>query len=244
MSTSVHAFQNQTASLIEEELALLRGVDDYYARPVYNRLFWNFTKGEGEAAYATNYNVTDINQDGFIDEDDAMLLFPQGHGDAWGHYLTALRNQYDLLRHPYFNWVSRSESYNLQDIVIGVDFFDERKFAAAAAAKAKAGAEIVALTYRDKLCGGSQRPVAGLHRCESRPGLGRGGMGAPRRPGRLFRLGHRQRAVAVRAPEYDLGRDPQGGSPEQLPTSQWSPPTSMPSNARWIRRTAVTTRSG
>jgi len=31
-----------------------------------------------------------------------------------------------------------------------VDFFDERKFAASAAAKAKAGAEIVSLTYRDR----------------------------------------------------------------------------------------------
>lgn len=150
ISTSVYAFENEVSSPIEEELDLLRGVDDYFARPVYNRLFWNFTKGEGEAAYATNYNITDVNGDGFIDEDDAMLMFPQGHGDAWGHYLTALRNQYELLRHPYFNWVSRSESYNLQDIVISVDFFDERKFAATAAAKAKAGAEIVALTYRDR----------------------------------------------------------------------------------------------
>lgn len=150
VSTSVYAFENEVASPIEEELDLLRGVDDFYARPVYNRLFWNFTKGEGEAAYATNYNITDVNADGFIDEDDAMLMFPQGHGDAWGHYLTALRNQYELLRHPSFNWVSRSESYNLQDIVISVDFFDERKFAATAAAKAKAGAEIVSLTYRDK----------------------------------------------------------------------------------------------
>ncbi|WP_035610765.1 hypothetical protein [Haloferula sp. BvORR071] len=150
VSTSVYAFENEVSSPIEEELDLLRGVDDFYARPVYNRLFWNFTKGEGEAAYATNYNITDVNADGFIDEDDAMLMFPQGHGDAWGHYLTALRNQYELLRHPYFNWVSRSESYNLQDIVISVDFFDERKFAATAAAKAKTGAEIVALTYRDR----------------------------------------------------------------------------------------------
>lgn len=150
VSSSVFSFQNQMSSLMEEELGLLRGVDDYFARPVYNRLFWNFTKGEGEAAYATNYNVTDINTDGFIDEDDAMLAFPQGHGDAWGHYLTAVRSQYELLRHPYFNWVSRSESYNLQDIVITVDFLDERKFAAAAAAKAKAGAEIVGITYRDR----------------------------------------------------------------------------------------------
>ena len=150
LSTSVFTFQNQMSSLIDEELALLRGVDDFFARPVYNRLFWNFTKGEGEAAYATSYNVSDINADGFIDEDDAMIQFPQGHGDAWGHYLTAVRSQYDLLRHPAFNWVSRSESYNLQDIVISVDFLDERKFAATAAAKAKAAAEIVNLTYRDR----------------------------------------------------------------------------------------------
>jgi len=150
VDSSVFSFQNQISSLMEEELGLLRGVDDYFARPVYNRLFWNFTKGEGEAAYATNYNLTDQNSDGFIDEDDGMIAFPQGHGDAWGHYLTAVRSQYELLRHPYFNWVSRSESYNLQDIVITVDFLDERKFAAAAAAKAKAAAEIVSLTYRDR----------------------------------------------------------------------------------------------
>lgn len=147
---SIFAFQNQLASLIEEELALLRGVDESFARPVYNRLFWNFTKGEGEAAYAMNYNVNDINADGFINEADAMMLYPQGHGDAWGHYLTALRNQYDLLRERNFNWVSRSEFYNLQDIVLKVDFLDERKFAQVAAAKAKAGAEIVNLTYRSR----------------------------------------------------------------------------------------------
>lgn len=146
---TVFCFQNQLASLLEEELCLLRGADDGFARPVYNRLFWNFTKGEGEAAYVVNYNISDINADGFIDEDDAMALYPQGHGDAWGHYLTALRHQYDLLRHPYFNWVSRAESYNLMDIVLKVDFLDERKFAQVAAAKARAGAEVLASTYRD-----------------------------------------------------------------------------------------------
>jgi hypothetical protein len=59
-----------------------------------------------------------------------------------------LRKQYELLRHPYFNWVSRSEFYNLMDIVLKVDFLDERKFAQVAAAKARAGAEIVTTTYR------------------------------------------------------------------------------------------------
>lgn len=150
LAPSVFAFQNQVSSLLEEELALLRGQDDNKAAPVYNRLFWNFTKGEGEAAYAMKYNISDMNKDGFIDENDAMILYPQGHGDAWGHYLSAIKMQYELLRQPYFNWVSRSEFYNLQDIVIPVDFLDERKFAQIAAAKAKAGSEIVNLTYRDK----------------------------------------------------------------------------------------------
>lgn len=150
LAPAVFSFQNQMSSLIEEELGLLRGADDFFARPVYNRLFWNFTKGEGEAAYALNYNINDVNADGFVDEDDAMILYPQGHGDAWGHYLKALRVQYQLLNHPFFNWVSRSEFYNLQDIVIKVDFLDERKFAQTAAAKAKSGAEIVDLTYREK----------------------------------------------------------------------------------------------
>lgn len=149
MSPVVFSFQNQLSSLLEEELGLLRGVDDDFARPVYNRLFWNFTKGEGEAAYAMNYNIADITADGFIDETDGMALYPQGHGDAWGHYLTALRKQYDMLRHPYFNWVSRSEFYNLMDVVMKVDFLDERKFAQIAAAKARAGAEVLAVTYRE-----------------------------------------------------------------------------------------------
>lgn len=150
LAPTVFTFQNQLSTQIEEELGLLRGVYDFKARPVYNRLFWNFTKGEGEAAYATAYNISDVTEDGFIDEDDAMVLYPQGHGDAWGHYLTAIRSQYELLNNPYFNWVSRSELYNLQDIVFEVDFLDERKFAQVAAAKAKAGAEIVELTYRDR----------------------------------------------------------------------------------------------
>lgn len=141
---------NQTASPLDERLALLRGVSDSYGRPVYNRLFWNFTKDTGEAAYAMTYNVTDENGDGFIDENDAMLRYPQGHRDAWGHYTTALRTHYKLLQHPYFRWQPRSEFYNLMDVVIPVDFMDERKFAAAAAARAKAGADIVKATYRSR----------------------------------------------------------------------------------------------
>ncbi|MEN3941665.1 hypothetical protein WJU23_10265 [Prosthecobacter sp. SYSU 5D2] len=148
--TNIFSFQNQLPSLLDEELALLRGIPQSYGRPVYNRLFWNFTKSEGEVAYAMNYNLTDINKDGFINESDAMIFFPQGHGDAWGHYLSAIKSQYNLLKHPYFNWVSRSEFYNLLDVVVAVDYYDERKFADAASARAKAGAEIVDMTYRSR----------------------------------------------------------------------------------------------
>ncbi|MCX6896823.1 MAG: hypothetical protein NTZ16_15305 [Verrucomicrobia bacterium] len=150
LAPAVFAFQNQLSSRLDEELGLLRGVNFNYGTPVFNRLFWNFTHAEGEAAYAMKYDISDINQDGFIDEKDAMTLYPQGHGDAWGHYLTSEKMQYDLLRHPYFNWVSRSEFLNISDIVVPVDYLDERKFAQIAAAKSQAGAEIVNMTYRQK----------------------------------------------------------------------------------------------
>jgi hypothetical protein len=52
-ASSIFAFQNQLDSLLEEELALLRGRDGPYGTdnssgtrvdvaPVYNRLYWNF----------------------------------------------------------------------------------------------------------------------------------------------------------------------------------------------------------
>lgn len=150
LAPAIFSFQNMVGSLLDEELDLLRGQDDTMGRPVYNRLMWNFTKGEGEAAYALNYNLTDVTHDGFINELDAQRLYPQGHGDAWGHYLTALTTYYQLLTHPYFNWVPQSELYSLQDVVFRVDYLDERKFARAAAAKARVGAEVVRETYRAK----------------------------------------------------------------------------------------------
>jgi len=151
-ATSIFAFQNQLDSLIEEELALLRGRDDTLAgvaaQPVYNRVLWNFTLGEGEIAYQRVYNISDQTADGFIDEKDARKLYPQGHGDAWGHYLTSIKTYYTLLQHTNFTWVPRSESVLVAGQPVSVDFFDERKFAQAAAARAKTGREIVDLTYR------------------------------------------------------------------------------------------------
>ncbi len=155
LAPSVFSFANQLPSLIEEELALLRGRDNSSAgtgaAPVYNRLFWNFTNGlEGEPVYVQNYGITDQNFDGRITAADAQALFPQGHGDAWGHYLSSVTTSYRLLRHPGYTWLARSEPTQVAGVAIEVDYLDERKFANAAAARAACGAEIVNLTYRQR----------------------------------------------------------------------------------------------
>lgn len=160
-ATSIHAFMNQTSSLLEEELVLLRGRDDIFApgtqlHPLYNRLIWNFTNDltGGEVAYALNYNIFDTPTDldpggnGEISELDAKKLYPQGHGDAWGHFLTSLKTYYKLLNHPFYTWTTRSEAVLVAGAPVTVDYLDERKFATIAAGKARAGAEIVNLTYR------------------------------------------------------------------------------------------------
>ena len=143
-----HAFQNMEASLMHEELALLRGTDFLKSYPVYNRIFWNYAKGLGEAAYNVNYNIYDENANGFINEDDARALYPQGHGDSWGHFLSALGMHYTLLQNPGFNWLTRSELYSLMDNVLEVDYLDEKTFAKLAAARARTGRDIVRGTYR------------------------------------------------------------------------------------------------
>lgn len=152
LSPTIFNFQNQLASLLDEELVLLRGRDDSHgpvaASPVYNRLFWNFTTGDGEVAYVLSYNIDDQDVNGVINEYDARIQFPQGHGDAWGHYLTAMTTYYGLLRHPYFSWNPQSEAVLVAGVPINVDFLDERQFVETAVAKARTGAEIVDLTYR------------------------------------------------------------------------------------------------
>ncbi|HEY5912361.1 MAG TPA: hypothetical protein VJA21_17305 [Verrucomicrobiae bacterium] len=154
-ASSIHCFQNQTASLLEEELDLLRGRDDRLlpgvkVYPYYNRLVWNFTGdiNGGEVAYNLNYDIRDVNGDGTIDEADAQKIYPQGHGDAWGHYLSAIKGYYRLLRNTNFTWVPRIEAVLVGGMPVSVDFYDERKFAKAAAARARTGAEIVNQTYR------------------------------------------------------------------------------------------------
>jgi hypothetical protein len=156
---TLHAFQGLAATpdLLAEELALLRGRDDstepsITRPPVYNRLRWN-TAGElGRVAYMANYDIRDAQGriDGNIDAADAQFYYPQGHGDAWGHYLSSLKYYYRLAINPLFTWVPRTELDEVNGVDVSVDFAEEQKFIRGAAAKARTGAEIVNLTYRDR----------------------------------------------------------------------------------------------
>ena len=158
IATALFAFKGQMPSLLEEELALLRGRDDFMqpgveTGPVYNRMFWNYTRGidSGEVIYALNYNIQEdqgATLDGAINAADAARMYPQGHGDAYGHYLSALKGYYKLLTDVDFTWTPRTEAVTVLGKPVQVDYMDERKFAAAASALARAGNQIFDLTWR------------------------------------------------------------------------------------------------
>ncbi|MCC6233163.1 MAG: hypothetical protein IT580_11005 [Verrucomicrobiales bacterium] len=165
IATALFSFKGQLPTVLEEELALLRGRDDSMlpaitTRPVYNRLLWNYTRGidSGEVIYALNYNVLDQNDDGKVDAEDARKLYPQGHGDAYGHYLTATKGYYRLLLDPSFDWVPRIEAVTILGKPVSVDYQDERKFAAAALSVARTGRQIAELTWRQQF---NVNPAAG-----------------------------------------------------------------------------------
>ena len=156
IATALFAFKGQEPSLLEEELALLRGRDDSLApgvglKPAYNRLYWNYTRGidAGEVIYALNYNILDQNNDGVVNAADAAIQYPMGHGDAYGHYLTALGYYYSLLANPNFDWVPQIETVTVLGAAVSVDYQDERKFAASAAALARTGLQVFDLTWRE-----------------------------------------------------------------------------------------------
>jgi hypothetical protein len=155
IATALFAFRGQMSSLLEEELALLRGRDDFLqpgvqARPVYNRMFWNYTRGidAGEVIYALNYNIQPVAGSPSIDAAAAARMFPQGHGDAYGHYLTAVKEYMGLFISPNFDWVPQSEAVTVLGQPVQVNYQNERKFAAAAAAVSRAGSQILDLTWR------------------------------------------------------------------------------------------------
>ena len=159
VNTTRFAFEGQAANVLEEELMLLRGRDDSQApgvrvSPVYNRLIWNYTRGinSGEALYALNYNITDkpgtSTANGVVDAADAQRMFPQGHGDAYGHYLSAVKGYYKLLQNPKFTWTPRIEAVTVLGQPVAVDYYDERKFADAGSALARTAQQVLNLTYR------------------------------------------------------------------------------------------------
>lgn len=149
LAPTLFAFKDQQQSLLDEELALLRGVDHSYLAPVYNRLPWNSSSGtDGEATYVQVYGISDTNGDGALN--DARALYPQGHGDAWGYYLTATKQYYALARHPNYDWQPLTDTTSIAGISVQVDYKDEERFARAAAAKARTGARIVDLTFREQ----------------------------------------------------------------------------------------------
>ena len=157
IATASFSFEGQVSSLLEEELALLRGRDDSLAPwvrtpPIYNRLVWNYTRGidAGEVIYAINYNIQPVpgSVSSSIGASDAAHMYPQGHGDAYGHYLTAVSGYYSLLLNSCFEWVPRIEAVNVLGVPVAVDYLDERKFAKAASALARSGRQIFDLTWR------------------------------------------------------------------------------------------------
>ena len=155
IATALFSFKGQVPTLLEEELALLQGRDDValpgvQSAPVYNRLVWNYTGGidSGEVIYALNYNILDQNADGSADAADAAILYPQGHGDAYGHYLSSLKGYHSLLMNQYFDWVPRVQAVSVLGLAVTVGYEDERKFAAAAANVARTGRKIFDLTWR------------------------------------------------------------------------------------------------
>jgi len=156
VSSARFSFEGQMGSLLEETLALWRGRDEISSAtttkvaPAYNRLYWNYTNGirSGEPIYAVYYNILDASgaaSNGIIDARDAQLAYPQGHGDAYGHYLTALKGYYKLATKEKFDWIPQAETASILGQSVQVDYKDERKFAAAAAALA---APLVAVPLR------------------------------------------------------------------------------------------------
>ena len=153
-AAGVFCFANQVPTLLDEELALLRGrtsatqFPKLTAAPYFNHLLWNFSKGitEGEAAYVNNYGIRA--RDGVMDVNCAAAQYPQGHGDAWGHYLSALTGYYRLLRNPYVDWTASMTEMLMDQTAINVDYQDEAKFADAAVKLAQVGLDAMSLTAR------------------------------------------------------------------------------------------------
>ena len=168
VATSLFCFMGQEPTLLEQELALLRGRDDSVTSvtlaPVYNRLYWNYTHGvaSGEQIYALNYDIQDLNNDGKINAADAAISYPMGHGDAYGHYLTSLGNYWSLLLNPNFDWVPQPETVSVLGASVAVNYQHERKFASTAGALAQTGLKVFDLTWRENYTPGTSQGWSSL----------------------------------------------------------------------------------
>ncbi len=169
IATSLFCFDNQVTTLLDEELALLRGRGADYqgvslrTGPYYNRLPWNFTRGmtEGEVAYAVNYNISGT-KSSTVDVEEAAKHFPQGHGDAYGHYLSATKLYYRLLRNPNFSWGTPGMGEMLLgDTVVNVDYYDEQRFAEIAGKMAEVARATFDRTARKAYAENGGEPGAG-----------------------------------------------------------------------------------
>ena len=191
LSSSLFCFDNQVPTLLDEELALLRGrtqemSPSTHLSPYYNRLVWNFSRGmnAGEVAYAVNYDISGNNK-GVIDYSQAAEMYPQGHGDAYGHYLSALSGYYRLMRNPYFSWGKPAMGEMVvADAVLNVDYYDEAQFAKTAYNVAKTALEVVDRTARKAYRDNGGTPSAGYIDSNASRNFGygewasRGGFGA------------------------------------------------------------------
>ena len=183
VSSARFSFEGQVATMMDETLGLLRGRDDFGTNtnvgPAYNRLYWNYINGieSGEPIYAVNYGIKEksgsADANGVIDANDAQAMFPQGHGDAYGHYLTALTGYYKLLTSPYFDWVPKAETVSVLGQTVEVDYQDERKFAAAAAALARTGEDILDFTARNDHQDGEEYGWSHFHEAKANAGTGK-----------------------------------------------------------------------
>ena len=180
LAGSTFCFANQVPSLLDEELALLRGRSDAVAPnmttyPYYNRLMWNFTKGitQGEVAYVMNYGIG--GEQGEITVEQAASLYPQGHGDAYGHYLSAIWGYYRLLRNPNFTWGEPAMLEMLvADAIVNMDYGDEQRFASTAEKLARTGADVVDLTARKTWRDQNGKLAAGYFDAKREQGFGYG----------------------------------------------------------------------
>lgn len=181
VSTSLFPFLGETATLLEQQQDQLRGRDDFeqpgvQVQPVYNRLYWNYTLGinSGEIIYALNFDVKPApnNNTGVIGASDAEFMFPQGHGDAYGHYLTASFDYYKLLMNPNFSWVPQSDAVLVLGVPVLVNYMHETKFAQSAAALAQTGQLIYDLAWRSEYLPGASNGWANLSPTATNPQTG------------------------------------------------------------------------